>query len=172
MDKPYSNLTVALHWLLVPIILMALYMGSDIASLDDDLDLKVDRLIVHMAAGILIGFLFLVRVLIKIFTVNTPDQKKTKIEILAVLAHRTLYAVVFLVVISGIAIMIEVDMQAIVASGEIMPMGFSELPIRQLHDALTSLLMLLITAHALAALYHQFILKDKLFSKMWFKKFK
>jgi cytochrome b561 len=38
------------------------------------------------------------------------------------------------------------------------------------HAALATLLAVLIAVHVVAALYHQFVLKDGLFRRMWFGK--
>ncbi|WPE18015.1 hypothetical protein [Candidatus Thioglobus autotrophicus] len=36
------------------------------------------------------------------------------------------------------------------------------------HEVLSVILMLLVAGHVLAALYHQFALKEKLFARVWF----
>ncbi|MFK3859713.1 MULTISPECIES: hypothetical protein [Pseudoalteromonas] len=51
--KRYSTVLVVLHWVLALFIMIALFMGFDIASLSYELDLKVDRLVVHIIADAL-----------------------------------------------------------------------------------------------------------------------
>lgn len=63
--KRYSPVLVVLHWVLALFIMIALFMGIDIAALSYELDLKVDRLVVHVIAGVIIGFAFLLRLAIK-----------------------------------------------------------------------------------------------------------
>jgi len=53
-------------------------------------------------------------------------------------------------------------------SGDPLPVDFNDLAARLVHGILAKVLMLVIVAHVLAALYHQFIRKDSLFSRMWF----
>ena len=48
------------------------------------------------------------------------------------------------------------------------PVNFDDLTPRIVHGIIAKLLMLSIVAHVLAALYHQFVRKDGLFSRMWF----
>ena len=53
-------------------------------------------------------------------------------------------------------------------SGEALPVDFSHIAPRAAHGILAIVLSLTIAAHVLAALYHQYIRKDSLFSRMWF----
>ncbi|MCF6458153.1 cytochrome b/b6 domain-containing protein [Pseudoalteromonas sp. MMG024] len=170
--KAHSNLLVLLHWLLVPAILAALFMGNDIASLSNDLDLKVDRVKVHMLAGIFIGGLFVIRLIVKITSdpiapiqgsESTPVMNK-----LATLTHRALYLLVFLIVLTGIGMALQTNMWEVIQYGETIPDYINELPARRAHGVLTSLLAILILVHTIAALFHHFILKDGLMSRMWF----
>lgn len=156
---------IVLHWLLAVAVIVALYMGRDIALLANELDLKVDRLQVHMIAGVSIGLLFLVRLAIKLCQ---GVEKKPLINknVLASSVHFLFYVVVFSIVITGMAIAIEVDMKAIISLNEVMPENLGELTVRNVHGLLTKTLIAMILLHVLAALYHQFILKDRIFSKI------
>jgi cytochrome b561 len=49
-----------------------------------------------------------------------------------------------------------------------LPSSFASLPTFQIHAALATVLAILIAAHIAAAFYHQFVLKDRLFRRMWF----
>ncbi len=172
--KSHSNLLVLLHWILVPAILIALFMGNDIASLSNDLDLKVNRLKVHMMAGIFIGVLFVVRLIVKMKSTPVEPLKKSENNLLmnrlALITHRLLYVLVFLVVLTGIAMSAQINLLKIIQLGGTLPEHLSELPTRRAHGILTSLLATLILLHSLAALYHHFILKDGIFSRIWFSK--
>jgi cytochrome b561 len=55
-------------------------------------------------------------------------------------------------------------------NGEPLPDNFGVFPTFQAHAVLATLLAILIAAHVAAALYHQFVLKDGLFRRMWFGK--
>ncbi|MBE0368149.1 cytochrome b [Pseudoalteromonas aurantia] len=172
--KPYSNLLVLLHWILVPSILIALFMGNDIASLSNDLELKVDRIKVHTAAGVFIGALFVIRLIVRMTSTSIGALKENEssllIHKLASLTHRTLYLLVFLIVLSGIGMSIQIDMFEIMRLGETLPENLSELPARRIHGVLTLLLTALVVFHIFAALYHHFVLKNGNLSRMWFYK--
>lgn len=168
----YPASVIVLHWLLAPMILLALYMGQDIAQLSNDLDLKVDRLIVHMSAGLVIALLFLIRLFANRLhqqkTRNTTNQYHSSKA--AVLVHRFIYLLVFGIAATGLGIAAQVDMLNIIEIGETMPESLPNLPARNIHEGLTQLLLATIALHTLAALYHQFIRRDRLLSKMWFSK--
>ena len=53
-------------------------------------------------------------------------------------------------------------------NGEPLPNTFAVAPTFQAHAVLATLLAILIAAHIAAALYHQFVLKDGLFRRVWF----
>lgn len=170
--KRYSPVLVVLHWVLALFIMMALFMGFDIAALSYELDLKVDRLVVHVIAGVIIGFAFLLRLAIKwLRPSSTSSQTAHSLAgRLAKAYHAGLYILVLSVVASGIAMAIEVDFPSIVAQGGTIPQELPFLVSRQLHGLLTRLLMIAVIIHILAALYHQLILKDRLITRMWFGK--
>lgn len=174
--KTYSNTLVLLHWILALSILTALFMGNDIASLSNDLDLKVDRLQVHMIAGVFIGVLFALRLFVKMkSTLVEPikmGERSLLMNRLALITHRVIYVLVFLIVLTGIAISAQISLLEIIRLGGTLPDHLSELPARRAHGILTTLLAILILLHTLAALYHQFILRDGIFSRMWFSKTK
>ncbi|WP_375750073.1 cytochrome b [Vibrio sp. HN007] len=171
--KRYSPVIVVLHWLLAIALFVALYMGNDIASLSNDLDLKVDRLAVHMVAGMFIGGAFFARVLLKIFLSSTGNNDELKtLDKTARVFHNLLYITVFGVVLTGVGTAIQIDMQSVLQQGTTLPESLSDLPIRRVHGVLTKVLVVMVAFHILAALYHQFIVKDNLFSKMWFGKAK
>ena len=65
---------------------------------------------------------------------------------------------------------IEASLIQVVQDDAQFPGGFVESPMRRAHVMLTKLLQVAVAAHALAALWHQFILRDHLFSRMWFGK--
>ncbi len=170
--KRYASALIVLHWMLAILVLLALVMGNDIAALSNDLDLKVDRLTVHSIAGLLIGLFFTLRLIVKrLKPLNAPKEHSSlPANKLAAAFHHWLYLLVFSVVLSGIAIAVEVDMLTIVRMGDTMPESLGSLGVRQLHGLLTQLLGVSIALHVIAALYHQWVLKDRLFSRMWFGK--
>ena len=171
--KRYHPLLVSLHWLLAGLILFSLLYGSNILEgMPNDDPEKIAVLKVHMSIGFLVFILMVVRLVVRIKT-NKPaeiDTGNVLINKAGKYAHYLFYVLVFLIVASGIGISILAGLPEIVfeGSGVALPDTFNDLLPRKAHGLLTKILFLLIVVHLLAALYHQFIRKDGLLSRMWF----
>ena len=171
--KRYHPLLVSLHWLLAGLILFSLLYGSIILEgMPNDDPEKIAVLKVHMSVGFVVLVLMLVRLVVRIKT-NKPaeiDTGNSLINKAGKYAHYLFYVLVFLVVASGMGISILAGLAEIVfeGSGTALPDTFNDLLPRTVHGLLTKILFLLIVLHILAALYHQFIRKDGLLSRMWF----
>ena len=71
--------------------------------------------------------------------------------------------------VSGVAMSVLSGLPAIVFQGVgSLPADFNALPPRAVHGIVAKLLMLLIALHIVAALYHQFVRRDGLLSRMGF----
>ena len=174
MNK-YHPFLVTLHWLLAIMIMMGLFMGSNVLSETPNSDPeKLFALRMHMSMGIIILVLMLVRLVVRFKTAKPAhaDIGNTLLNKLGVMAHYLLYALVILMAASGIGISLLTGLPDIVfgGSGAPLPASFDEFPPRAVHGIIAKLLMLTIVAHVLAALYHQFVRKDGLFGRMWFGK--
>lgn len=156
----HHPLLVVLHWLMAVAIITTLLSGG-FAPLD-----------FHLASGLLIGALLLLRFAVKLKT----DNSQLVIRVGSFVArtaqgmHLFLYVLMFGAVASGLAVVLEADLFQVLTGKASLPAGFSESPFYSLHAAITDLLLAALALHALAALWHQFIKRDQLFSRMWFPK--
>lgn len=169
----YHPLLVGLHWLLAFMIVFSLGMGmfslKEIANSSPD---KIFALRGHMIAGVLVLVLMLVRLVVR-FAAARPEPATTGNSLLdkiAVLTHYGLYVLVFLMAGSGMAMAFQAGLPAIVFGGSATPLpeSFAVYGPRQVHGVIAGLVLALVTLHVLAALYHQFVRRDKLLSRMWF----
>lgn len=169
----YHPLLVALHWLLALMIFGGLIAGTVIldATPNDD-PFKLTSLALHMSLGLAVLALMLVRLGVRLFSEKPPhaDTGNALLDGVAQAAHWALYLLVFGVAISGIVMANTAGLPAIVfgGSGDPLPADFDDLTPRAVHGVLTTLLGLLILGHIGAALWHQFLRKDRLFARMWF----
>jgi cytochrome b561 len=70
---------------------------------------------------------------------------------------------------SGLGMAALAGLPDIVFSGAgLLPTNFNAYPQRAIHGMVAKLLMLTIALHTAAALYHQFVKRDGLLSRMWF----
>ena len=131
---------------------------------------------IHMILGILILVLLIIRLVIR-WTARHPDWASAGSKFfdwIGNLTHVGLYILTFAMTITGIIL---ADQRGILARtfgvgstptpGTFRRGGFS---LGFFHGGIWTLLLLLILLHVVAALYHQFILKDNLMGRMWFGK--
>jgi len=171
--KRYHPLLVSLHWLLAVLILFSLFAGSIIlADMPNDNPDKIAILKVHIISGLVILVLMLLRLFVRI-KMDTPEAIDTGdvfINKTGKYSHILIYVLVFLIVGSGLGTAILADLSDIVffGSGEALPETFDDLPPRIAHGVLTKILIVTIVLHFLATMWHQFIRKENVLSRMWF----
>ena len=168
----YQPMLVALHWLLALMIIGLLCLGFFVlANMPNTDPKKLDILVWHMAGGMFVLVLMILRLIIRICSARpaTATTGSPPLDRLASIAHYSLYGIVFLMIASGFSTgyLIRGVFQP---NGEPLPNTFGVFPTFQAHAVLATLLAVLIAAHVAAALYHQFALKDGLFRRMWFGK--
>lgn len=168
----YHPAMVTLHWLLALMLIVALGMGAfALKTVPNNSPDKIGALQVHMIAGGLILLLTLLRLFVRLKTTHPAPAAtgNALLDRLAPATHWSLYLLVFLMAGSGIAMAVLAGLPGIVFGGVgSLPLNFDALPPRTVHGIVAKLLMLAIGLHLAAALYHQFIRRDRLLSRMGF----
>jgi cytochrome b561 len=169
----YHPLLVILHWLLAILILAALAIGYFLLPGRPNSDpQKIAILRVHMAGGMLILALMLLRFIVRLCTAKPADASigDARLDRLARLAHYGFYVLILLMVGTGYATGLLAGLPAIVfgGSGDPLPAHFGVFPTFVAHSWLAIVLVVAIGLHVLAALYHQFVRKDGLLRRMGF----
>jgi cytochrome b561 len=169
----YHKLLMTLHWLLAVLIVAALALGFfGLAPTPNADPGKTDILRVHMAGGMLILALMVVRFIVRVRTAR-PEEARTGhplLDRIAPVVHYGFYVVVLVMVGTGYTTAILAGLPAIVfgGSGDKLPPSFALYPSWVAHVYLALLLVGLIVLHVLAALYHHFVRKDGLLRRMLF----
>ena len=168
----YQPVLVTLHWLVALMIIGLLCLGFFVlANMPNTDPKKLDILVWHMAGGMFVFVLMIPRLIIRIWSARpaTAPTGSPLLDRLASIAHYGFYVIVFLMIATGWSTgwLISGVFQG---NGETLPGTFAVFPTFQAHAVLATLLAILIAAHIAAALYHQFVLKDALFRRMWFGK--
>lgn len=168
----YQPVLVALHWLLALMIIGLLCLGFFVlANMPNTDPKKLDILVWHMAGGMFVLVLMVLRFVIRVRSARpaTAATGSPLLDRLASMAHHGFYVIVFLMVATGWSTgwLISGSFQP---NGAPLPETFAIFPTFRAHAALGVLLAILIAGHIAAALYHQFVLKDGLFRRMWFGK--
>lgn len=171
--KRYHPLLVSLHWLLALMILGALGFGlfvlEETPNSDPD---KILLLKMHMIAGISILVLMLIRLGVRLTTAKPPeaDTGFPLLNKIITPMHYVVYLAVIVMAGSGMATSMAAGLPDIVfgGSGAPLPKDFHHVAAHEVHETMAVVLILLIAGHIAAALYHQLIRKDGLFTKMGF----
>ena len=168
----YHPALVVLHWALAFLIIAALTLGALVMVKIPNTDpMKFEALRSHMGGGMAILVLMLVRLVIRSRSEHPAPVSAGHplLDRLAWLSHRVFYATVFAMAVSGIIMAQQTGAFETVFFGHgNLPADFWAFPIRSVHHAISRVLMALIAVHIVAALYHAFVLRDGLLSRMFF----
>ena len=167
------HLTVrVLHWSIAVMVIAALVMSTFVMSkLANDDPEKLAGLLRHMGAGAFVTLCTIVRLVMRRKVVHpSPLSSGMKwADTMAAITHRALDLLILVMIVSGIGMALVFKLPWLVISGQgPIPSGLENHLFHLIHVIAASLLALLLVAHALGALYHQFILKDGLLSRMGF----
>jgi cytochrome b561 len=168
----HHPMLVVLHWLLAFLIPIALALGVLVmAKIPNSDPMKSEALRGHMAGGILIMTLMLLRLLIR-FGTDHPASASTGSSLfdkLAWVSHRLLYLAVIGMAATGLSLAIETGILGIlIGQHPQIPADFWVYDLRNAHYLISRLLMTLIALHIAGALYHTLIRRDGLLRRMWF----
>lgn len=169
----YHPFLVALHWLLALLLVFVLAMGTfSLEELPNASPDKIGALRGHMIMGFVIGALMLVRLVTRLRTTLPPPVPAghALLDPLGRAVHVGLYVAVFAMAASGAATALQAGLPAIVFGGgaAALPESFAGLLPRVVHGWMAKLIMVLVVLHVVGALFHQFGLRDRLLSRMWF----
>ena len=161
IPKRYSPILVTLHWLTVILMLGAGFLSED----EGDSPISI-----HMILGALLLIILLVRLAVR-FSTSRPapvDAGNPFFNKIGELTHLGLYLIAFFILGLGGVIAYSRNLFAYLLNpaANILEGGF----ITKIHHLGWLLALALIALHVGAALYHQVILKDRIFSRMWYGK--
>ncbi|ODT76403.1 MAG: hypothetical protein ABS76_31060 [Pelagibacterium sp. SCN 64-44] len=164
----YGSLTIAIHWLTALLILLLYLTGLQAAAQTDEMA-KIALLRAHIPFGIGVLLLTVLRVVWRLVgdrgLPRPPAGEPALRSFLARAVHVGLYVVVLVTVASGLGMVaLSGAMPAIIAGA-----GLPNLDLvapRAVHGIVPRLMLALLALHVGAALYHQFVLRDRLLARM------
>ena len=160
----YGKVAIAIHWTSALAVVMAFGAGFTVANVSENPAI----LIAHIILGSLVLVLTLLRIVWWWVADRRPalpsDQPHWQ-RLTARLVHGALYAILLLMAASGIATLILSGAIPTILAGGPVP-DFSALLPRVTHGLMSRLLLALLVLHIGAALYHQFIRRDRLLARM------
>jgi cytochrome b561 len=163
----YGSVAIAIHWL-TALMIVALFATGLLAAAQVDPAAKLALLRAHIPIGAGVLLLTLLRIVWWLVADRRPalpsDQPDWQ-KFMAKAVHFALYAVVLVTASSGIAtIILSGALPAIIGSATL-PNLETVLP-RAVHGLMSKAMLGLLALHIGAALWHQFIRKDKLLARM------
>jgi cytochrome b561 len=168
----YHPVLVAMHWLLALLVTAALALGALVMARIPNTDpMKIEALRAHMAGGIFIVSLMLLRFATRTLSRRpaAADTGNAKLNTLAAISHIAFYVLVLGMGLSGVFMALQAGLFDIVFGGRgQLPPDLWVFPIRTVHYVFSRLLMALIALHVTGAIYHTVVLRDGLLKRMWF----
>lgn len=170
----YTTTAIVLHWLVALLIFIAFALGWYMTDLKIS-PTKLQYYSWHKWLGITVLGLAALRLTWRLW--HQPPPLSTQMprwqKVAAALGHGALYVLLFAIPLSGWGFSS--------ASGyPVVYLGQFQLPdwlpkdkvlaaqMKELHECLTTVLMVIVAGHIAAALKHQFIDRDGLLRRMWF----
>jgi cytochrome b561 len=172
--KQYSTRLAAIHWLTLLLFIAAYYFGHEM----DETDVATAKMSLY-PVHFVIGFLVLILTLLRSYLIR-KDGKPAPVEGDSAIAnkvasgiHHLLYALLIAVPVSGIIMIYSTGVVTALQANDASKLpDLEKFTIHDAHGIFVTVLLLTIALHALAALYHQFILKDNLIRRIAVKRFK
>ena len=165
----YGSVAVAIHWITALAIFGMLGTGLAAANSADEA-VKLGLLRGHAVMGVLIGVLTLLRLVWFLFLDRRPADAVglSRGQAMAShIVHYGLYTVILVMVSSGIATVILSGGGAQLVGAAPLPLpDFTLAPPFTVHGLLARGLLVLLVGHVGAALWHQFVRRDRLLARM------
>jgi cytochrome b561 len=166
----YASSVVVLHWLIALMIIAMIPMGKSLASLPPGPD-KLWLMKLHASVGTLILVLSLTRLVLHVRSAKPSAAADWPgwMTVSSKVMHWALIVVSLLLLVSGLSSFAGFGFLDLVRADQWQPWPDGDaIPPLNAHRALVNALLFLLALHVGAALYHQFLRKDRLFARMWF----
>lgn len=160
-----------LHWSVALMVIAALVMSAFVMSrIPDEDPEKLAAALRHMSVGFLVCLAMIARLFFRRRAQRPPALSSGMpwADVLAGLVHRLLDVMVLAMVLSGLWMAIETGLPWMALSGGHFPAGLASLPAHAIHVAVAWALAAALVLHVGGALFHQFILRDGLITRMGF----
>jgi cytochrome b561 len=163
----YGSVAIAIHWI-TALLIVALFATGLLAAGQADPMAQLALVRFHVPLGIAILLLTLLRIVWWWFIDRLPDPapgQPALQERAARLVHLALYVVLVVLATSGIVTLVLSGAMPAIIAGTTLP-AFDELAPRMVHGIASRLMLLLLALHIGAALWHQFVRRDRLLARM------
>lgn len=169
----YSRLAIWLHWAIALMIVAAFALGLTVDAFPKSWDDAVVNLHVLLGLGILVLSALRLWWRFSHRPPELPTQTTMLIRRLSHGGHFLLYILMFVVPLIGVPTLLFRGRGIDFGLFQVSPLLARDpqifRPLTEIHELAAYALVLVAVGHTLAALYHHFILKDRLISRMLFR---
>ena len=167
----YSKRVVIVHWLTVLLVILAWYLGDNLAEATDNSKATLAGYVLHILVGSGIFLLTLSQLYFRRKDgrpSSLPDKPMYKR--VAKFVHYLLYVVLIVLPMSGVTIILtsKVGRALLAGDANLLPKenGFKDVFAQVVHEQLVNVLIVLVVLHILGAIKHHFVMKDGLMRRM------
>lgn len=172
LPKRYHPALVTLHWLVAILVFLNLVIGLFV------LPNISSRFVtgIHILMGVVVLVLIIVRYIVRVSAKKPADATigNKFLDLIGKLVHYALYVLLF--VMASIGLYYEIRsgrLQYVLYNIQVQSgaaLQIAGIPLFTIHKYMGFLLVFLLAGHIPAALFHQFVRKDHLLSRMWFER--
>lgn len=161
----YGGMAIALHWTSAAAVIALLASGLVAGNIEGSPPAAL--IVTHASLGTLVLVLTVARIVWWLAFDRRPQPAMMPRwqEIVAQAVHGLLYLAILVLVGSGIGTLVLSGAVPALLSGAPLP-DFAGLVPRAVHGVAARLMLALLAAHIGAALYHQFVMRDRLLARM------
>jgi cytochrome b561 len=169
--KQYSKRTALIHWVIFLLVVAAFFLGHFLADSENTAQ-KLSLLPVHFLIGDTVLLLVLVRIYFrKKDGEPAPANANPLLNKLAAATHVLMNLTLIAVAISGVVTVAASGViEALKKSDPTLIPDFEKVGAREIHEIFVAVMVLLVVFHVVAALYHQFVVKDNLIRRIMIKR--
>lgn len=171
----YSKRMVIVHWLTLAMLIVAWYLGGNLADSTDESKATLAGYLVHMAVGASVLVLVLSQLIFRRKD-GTPAKVDDKpvFQAAAKGVHHLMYAVLLLLPFSGVLTVIKGGAGKALLAWDVNMLpkehGYHNVFAQAVHENLVTVLIVLAIVHLLGAIKHQFFMKDGLMERMMLRR--
>jgi len=168
--QPYSKRMVIIHWLTLALLIVAWYLGDVLVDARNEKTATLIGYVAHALVGGTVLLLTILRLTFRSVDGTPPPVGNSLMDMVAKGVHHGLYILLVLLPVSGFMTVLtsSVGEAFLARDASLLPAkytGPSVIP-HAVHDILVTVLIVVVIVHILAAIKHQFIMKDGLMGRM------
>ena len=167
MEK-YSKRIIIIHWLTLALLFAAWFLGETLDEARHGGAATTTGYLVHSLVGATVLLFMLARLVFRSRDGVPPAMGDTPMDKAAKGIHYLLYAVLFLLPATGVALVLGSDVGRALLAGDsaLLPAKFEGIAALEVHEVLVTVLIALVAVHVLGALKHQFVMKDNIMGRI------